>query len=471
MGKKSLGEFIAALRLTEGRAADLEARLAQHPDTEPSPEARDTTTSNIFFACICLEAALGANSVSTAPVKQTLVDENWSNACWLTPACIVEPNSASDVSKILTVIEQFQTPSAVRSGGHSPNPGWSSISQLGILIDLSRLNQIIVSSDRQTVTVGPGQRWGNVYTTLDAYGVTVIGGRVSTVGVGGLILGGGYFYSSSEYGLAADNVKSFEVVLSDGTVTTASAQENPDLFWALKGGGPNFGIVTSYELNTVPVHEIWYEGFAFSNDQVPAIFDAYAAWQNSSDFDVKATASFIINLEATLLALVYSAPSNGRPAAFAPFDGVIASGMQIVPPTNGTVLSFFELVNSLSPVIPGGRHDYRAASSQVDAQLYKDVYNIWAPQAAAVNKATGANQTFAIQPFPKNLVQQGILKGGNPLGMPLENFQAWTSVVDWTNTAQDAEVRSVSIETTEAWQQLSQERGLAVNLTYMTISS
>lgn len=77
----------------------------------------------------------------------------------------------------------------MRSGGHSPNPGFSSI-QDGILIDLSQLNKITVSDDRATVSVGPGQRWGDVYSTLDAYGVSVIGGRIPNVGVGGLMLGG-----------------------------------------------------------------------------------------------------------------------------------------------------------------------------------------------------------------------------------------------------------------------------------------
>lgn len=80
-------------------------------------------------------------------------------------------------------------PFAVRSGGHSPNPGFSSI-QDGILIDLFQLNEITVSDDRETVSVGPGQRWGDVYNTLDAYDVSVIGGRIPNVGVGGLILGG-----------------------------------------------------------------------------------------------------------------------------------------------------------------------------------------------------------------------------------------------------------------------------------------
>lgn len=100
------------------------------------------------------------------------------------------PGSVQDVSKTLKIINFFKTRFSIRSGGHSPNPGWSSIKKPGLLIDLQKLNQITVSADKQTVSLGPGGRWGDVYAALDPYGVSVIGGRIPHVGVGGLILGG-----------------------------------------------------------------------------------------------------------------------------------------------------------------------------------------------------------------------------------------------------------------------------------------
>ncbi len=96
------------------------------------------------------------------------------------------------MSAALTIIDFFQPRFSVRSGGHSPNPGWSSAgSPSTILVDLSRLNEVVVSTDGQTVGVGPGNRWGEVYDKLDPHGIAVLGGRISTVGVGGLIVGGG----------------------------------------------------------------------------------------------------------------------------------------------------------------------------------------------------------------------------------------------------------------------------------------
>ena len=94
------------------------------------------------------------------------------------------------MSTTLRVINFLQIKFAVRSGGHSPNPGWSSIGQPGILIDMQKLNQITVSGDKSVVSLGPGGRWGDVYTALDPYGVSVIGGRIPHVGVAGVILGG-----------------------------------------------------------------------------------------------------------------------------------------------------------------------------------------------------------------------------------------------------------------------------------------
>jgi FAD/FMN-containing dehydrogenase len=113
----------------------------------------------------------------------------------------------------MKIITFLRIPFAVRSGGHSPNPGWAGV-ESGILIDLSRMNSISISEDTKTFAVGPGARWGQVYEYLDPYNVTAVGGRVAQVGVGGLLLGGGISYWTGEFGLATDNVANFEVSAS-----------------------------------------------------------------------------------------------------------------------------------------------------------------------------------------------------------------------------------------------------------------
>lgn len=113
-----------------------------------------------------------------------------SMACVAEPYCILLPRNASDISKILRIFEYLKIRFAVRSEGHAPNPGWSSVDSSGILVSLERLNQVTLSDDKSTASLGPGGRWGDVNATLSSSRIAVLGGRASNVGVGGLLLGG-----------------------------------------------------------------------------------------------------------------------------------------------------------------------------------------------------------------------------------------------------------------------------------------
>lgn len=105
------------------------------------------------------------------------------------PVCVIRPETAVQVSQALKIVVFLGAKFSIRSGGHSPNPGWASL-QDGVLIDLSRLNKLSISKDHRTVSLGPGARWEEVYEYLDQFNVSVIGGRIPQVGVGGLMLGG-----------------------------------------------------------------------------------------------------------------------------------------------------------------------------------------------------------------------------------------------------------------------------------------
>lgn len=464
-----LDELVKSLKLS-GRQAESVLQTLQKDDAVVAylRNAKFDAGRLTSVACKVLRVVLDENEVDTTPVSAAVVEETWSQACWLTPTCIVTPQSKDGVSNAIKFIRFFKLRFAIRSGGHSPNPGFSSINDPGVLIDLQKLNQISVSGDKKIASVGPGARWGQVVEALDPHGVSVIGGRIPQVGVAGVILGGGLFHFSGEYGLAADNVESFEVVLADGSIVDASAAKNSDLFWALKGGGPNFGIVTKFKLNTIPVKDIWFTVTVHLPDQVPALLDAMVAWQQGGASDLKSTVALVIGLDTVTLGLIYSAPTPSA-NVFAPFDGIAPIAVA-VPPTTGTVLMVTQILGSTFSTIPR-RHDYRGISSKIDAQLYKDVYNVWKTKAAAVRQTTGANQTFVIQPIPAALAQAGISKGGNPMGIPTENHQWWTTLIDWENAADDAVVRSVSIETTAAWESLSKARGLHIPYVFMNDAS
>jgi hypothetical protein len=173
------------------------------------------------------------------------------------------------------------------------------------------------------------------------------------------------------------------------------------------------GIVTRFDLHTIPIKDIWYQLSVHSLDQAPALLDAFAAWQMSPDD--KGSVAMIISLSSIVVGLIYSRPVE-KPATFDAFYNITPL-VTIVPSSIGTVQKLNLLGGSSSSDQPAPRHDYRGAASRIDAKLYKDVYDVWRTKAADVHTATGANMTFVLQHISRNVVDQGNKKGGNALGL------------------------------------------------------
>lgn len=167
------------------------------------------------------------------------------------PALVARPSGAADVADCVRFAREHDLLISVRGGGH--NIAGTAVCEGGLMIDLSTLRGVHVDPAQRTVRVEPGACWGDVDRETQAFGLVVPGGIVSTTGVAGFTLGGGFGWTSRKHGLACDSLRSADVVTAEGERVRASADRHPELFWALRGGGGNFGIVTSFEFRAEPL--------------------------------------------------------------------------------------------------------------------------------------------------------------------------------------------------------------------------
>lgn len=170
------------------------------------------------------------------------------------PGMIARCTDVSDVMAAVNFARDNDLLVAIRGGSHN-GPGLGTCDD-GLVIDLSPIKYTRVDPRARTVQVGGGCTWGEVDHATHAFGLAIPSGIVSTTGVGGLTLGGGHGYLSRKYGLTIDNLLGADMVLADGSFVTVSAEENQDLFWAIRGGGGNFGVVTEFRFQAHPVHTI-----------------------------------------------------------------------------------------------------------------------------------------------------------------------------------------------------------------------
>jgi FAD/FMN-containing dehydrogenase len=179
------------------------------------------------------------------------VRQIWNGMFDKKPALIARCTSAEDVSAAVSFARDQGMVLAVRGGGH--NGSGSGSCEEGMLIDLSLMKSVSVDPSARRAWVGGGATWGDFDRAAQAHGLATTGGVVSATGVGGLTLSGGFGWLRGKCGLSIDNVMSVEIVTADGQVRTASERENSDLFWAIRGGGGNFGVVTAFEFNLHPI--------------------------------------------------------------------------------------------------------------------------------------------------------------------------------------------------------------------------
>ncbi len=202
------------------------------------------------------------------------------------PRLIARCASVGDVIAAVEFGRDHDLETAIKSGGHS-GPGLGLVED-GLVIDLSEMTGIRVDPEARIATVEPGCTWGAVDHATHAFGLATVSGVISTTGVGGLTLGGGHGYLSRKYGLAIDNLVGADVVLADGRLVYASEEENADLFWALRGGGGNFGVVTSFEFQLHPVETVIAGPLFWPIEELETTMRWYREWLPEAPEDVYA---------------------------------------------------------------------------------------------------------------------------------------------------------------------------------------
>lgn len=203
------------------------------------------------------------------------------------PAVVLRPNDAAEVATALRHARAEGLDVAVRSGGHNAL-GFGN-SDGGAVIDLSRINGVEVLDDAGRVRIGAGATWGQAAAELARHGLAITSGDTVSVGVGGLTQAGGIGWMVRKHGLTIDSVLGAEVVTAGGEVVRADAGTNPDLFWGLRGGAGNFGVVTAFEFQAQPVTTVHYGTIAFTLDDVPQLLKGWAETMRTAPDELTTT--------------------------------------------------------------------------------------------------------------------------------------------------------------------------------------
>jgi len=208
------------------------------------------------------------------------------------PALIVRCADVADVIAAVNFGREHNLLVSIRGGGH--NAGGLGVCDDGLVIDLSLIRYVHVDPVARTVRVGGGCTWGDVDHATHAFSLAVPSGIISTTGVGGLTLGGGIGYLTRKYGLSIDNLLAADVVLADGRCVTADESRNADLFWALRGGGGNFGVVTSFLFQAHPVHTLYAGPMLWEMEQAPELMRWYQEFIKEAPNDMNGFFAFLI---------------------------------------------------------------------------------------------------------------------------------------------------------------------------------
>ncbi|HEY9623362.1 MAG TPA: FAD-binding oxidoreductase [Crinalium sp.] len=316
------------------------------------------------------------------------------------PAAIVRCADAEDVRIAVNFARELGMTLSVRSGGHSL-PGYSS-NDGGLVIDLANLKMITIDPVRRTARLEPGLTWGEVANALQPFGLAITAGDTANVGVGGLLVGGGIGWMVRAYGLTIDHLRSVEVVTADGQILRASADENPELFWGLRGGGGNFGIAIAFELDLHPGGMI-LGGIVFYEATEPErLLQEYVRLATAAPDELSTQALFTLAPPAPFI----PPDKQGKPIVgiFVCYTGDLSEGERVLAPLRQMATPLADMIAPMPypnifsfteiGTIPGMQHHGRSLlfetfSDEVLHTLVEASQAVMAPEMTVVLRVLG----------------------------------------------------------------------------------
>ncbi|MCA1453131.1 FAD-binding oxidoreductase [Bradyrhizobium sp. BRP22] len=320
----------------------------------------------------------------------------WAKQVGVTPGAVVHCRTAEDVQAAIRSARERELPLSVRGGGHD----WAGRALCeGVVLDLSGMRSVVLGADGRSATVAGGARAADVTAVTDPFRLAVVAGSVSSVGIAGLTLGGGYGPLIGRFGLAIDNMLAAEIVLADGRIVHADGESNADLFWALRGGGGNFGVVTAMRHRVHELPSVHSGMLVYSFSEARAVLERCSALMASAPDELTVQHTLIADPSGAVVVLVIPTWS-GRPeegearlqpfaklgtllaggierqsyaALLGMFDPYIVNGLQTVmdscwlPALDRDAIDVFihAMENTVSPGCAIITHEFRGAASRV----------------------------------------------------------------------------------------------------------
>ncbi|PIG81073.1 hypothetical protein AARAC_010256 [Aspergillus arachidicola] len=361
---------------------------------------------------------------------QEAVTRPWSQTCWTPAAGYVYLSNVQELTEALAIVKKTGSKFAIRKTGHNPNAGFSSADETAIVLDIRQLQSKELTSDG-VARVGSGNTWGEVYAWLEEQKLSAIGGRDQQVGLGGFLLG------------------ALQVLLADGRLINANANENADLHRVLKGGGSNYGIVTRFDLETHPLINVQYTINLYSPDDHVEINKATVAVQKAMEDDPKIGLFTNFNNGFVAVGLFYGGTPAEPPSVFESLYNLESLMTTALPTTNGTLLSLAQTM---------GHTQVSQKRAVCSVEVCKTL-------------PAGCVLHYTIQPMGKPGVQAGGDRGENIMGHESIPQCWWVFTCEWPQDGSDDAIAQQAVtKMSEMVPSLARETGLLLDFKCMSFA-